>query len=248
VILTGNMLKHNLEILFEDEYMIAVNKPAGVLTIPDRFNAALPNLATTLQRIYPEAIPVHRIDKFTSGVNIFAKNAEVHKALSALFENREIEKYYVAIVDGIPSPESGRIDIPLAESKVTRGKMLAHKRGKASVTEYKILKSFRTYSYVYIRILTGRMHQIRVHMQYIGNPLIVDALYGNREAFYLSEIKQKKFNLAKNEDEKPLLSRQPLHAEKLSFIHPYTENKVEIVAPIPKDITAVVSQMEKWIK
>lgn len=228
--------------------MIAVNKQAGVLTIPDRFNPNLPNLVALLKKQYPDLIPVHRIDKFTSGVNLFAKNAESHKLLSEIFESRDVEKYYLAIVDGIPSPESGRIDVPLAESTVTRGKMLAHKRGKASTTDYKILKSYRNFSYVYIRIYTGRMHQVRVHMQYLGNPLIVDPLYGNREAFYLSEIKHKKFNIGKFQEERPLLTRQPLHAEKLAFTHPLTQQKVEIIASVPKDIQATLTQMEKWIK
>lgn len=228
--------------------MIAVNKAAGILTIPDRFNPDLPNLVSILKKQYPDVIPVHRIDKFTTGVNLFAKDAESHKLLSEVFESREIEKYYLAIVDGLPNPESGRIDVPLAESTVTRGKMLAHKRGKPSTTDYKIIKSFRNFSYVYIRIYTGRMHQVRVHMQYLGNPLIVDSLYGNRDAFYLSEIKHKKFNIGKDQEEKPLLSRQPLHAEKIVFTHPITHQKIEIVAGVPKDIQATLTQMEKWIK
>lgn len=236
------------EILFEDEYMIAVNKPAGILTIPDRFNAEIPNLVKGLKQKYPELIPVHRLDKFTSGVILFAKDAETHKLLSASFESREIEKYYIAIVDGVPSPESGRIEVPLSESTVTRGKMLVHKRGKASLTDFKILKSFKIFSLLYIRIHTGRMHQIRVHMQYLGNPLIVDPLYGNREAFFLSEIKHKKFNTGKSDEERPLLSRQPLHAEKLVIHHPYTSEKIEITAELPKDMEATIHQMEKWIK
>jgi len=228
--------------------MIAVNKSPGILTIPDRFNPDLPNLVSILKKSFPDVIPVHRIDKFTSGVNLFAKDAETHKLLSEIFESRDIEKYYLAIVDGIPSPESGKIDIPLAESTVTRGKMLAHKRGKPSATDYKVLKSFRNFAFLYIRIYTGRMHQVRVHMQYLGNPLIVDPLYGNREAFYLSEIKHKKFNIGKSQEEKPLLARQPLHAEKIVFTHPYTHQKIEITAPIPKDMQAVLTQMEKWLK
>lgn len=237
-----------ISVLYEDDMMIAVNKAPGILTVPDRFNTDLPNLVSILKKNNPDLIPVHRIDKFTSGVNLFAKNAESHKILSALFQSRDIEKYYLAIVDGIPSPESGRIDIPLSESTVTRGKMLVHKRGKPSTTDYKILKSYRHYSYVYIRIHTGRMHQVRVHMQYLGNPLIVDPLYGKRDAFYLSEIKAKRFNLGKLQEEKPLLTRQPLHAEKLVFTHPTNNQRIEIVAPIPKDMQAVLTQMEKWVK
>ncbi len=242
------MKHYNPEILFEDEYLIAVNKPAGVLTIQDRFNPDITNLVSILKTKYPEIIPVHRIDKFTSGINLFAKNAEAHKWMSTLFMSREIEKYYTAIVDGKPYPESGRIDVPLAESTVTRGKMLVHKRGKASITDYKIIKTFERFSLLHVRILTGRMHQVRVHLQYLGHPLIVDPLYGSRDAFYLSEIKQKKFNLGKYEDERPILSRQPLHAHKLCFTHQITGNQVDIECPLPKDMTAILNQMEKWIK
>lgn len=236
------------EIIFEDEDLVAVNKPAGVLTIQDRFNAAIPNLITILKASYPEIIPVHRIDKFTSGINLFAKNATSHKWMSAIFESREIEKYYTAIVDGTPYPESGRIDIPIAESTVTRGKMLVHKRGKPSITDYKIIKSYGRFSLLHVRILTGRMHQVRVHLQYLGHPLIVDALYGNRSAFYLSELKQKKYNLTKYEEEQPLLGRQPLHAHKLLFTHPITEQPIEITCPLPKDMSAILNQMDKWLK
>lgn len=227
--------------------MLAVNKPAGWLTIPDRFNDEIPNLVSFLKVKYTEIIPVHRLDRFTSGVNLFAKDADTHKLLSEAFETRKIEKYYVAIVDGKPYPESGRIDIPIAESKVTRGKMLVHKRGKPSVTEYKVLQDFKNFSVLYVRIYTGRMHQIRVHLQYLGHPLIVDPLYGNREQFYLSEIKHKKFKLGKFENEKALLTRQPLHAEKLIFHHPISGELIEIMAPWPKDIEAVIHQMEKWL-
>ena len=195
-------MKKPFDILFEDDYLIALNKPPGILTIPDRFNTEIPNMVNLLQIDYPDIIPVHRLDKYTSGVNLFAKDASSHKFMSKSFEARDVEKYYLAIVDGVPSPESGQINVPLTESSVTRGKMLVHPRGKECVTDYKILKNFKKYSLLYIRIYTGRTHQVRVHMQYLGNPLIVDALYGNRDAFYLSEIKQKKFHFWKTRSRK----------------------------------------------
>jgi RluA family pseudouridine synthase len=219
-----------------------------MLSIPDRFNQELPNLVSTLKIKHQEIIPVHRLDRYTSGINVYAKNVDAHKLLSLAFENRDIEKYYKAIVDGIPNPESGRIDIPIAESTVTRGKMLIHQRGKESITDYKIIQNFKKFSLLYIRIHTGRMHQIRVHLQYLGNPLIVDNLYGHRDAFYLSEIKTKKFNIGKYAEERPLLTRQPLHAEKLVFTHPIFGKKIELFAEMPKDMDAVLRQMDKWIK
>ena len=238
----------DLHILYEDNYIIAIDKPAGVLSIPDRFNGEAANLVSILKLNYEQITPVHRLDKFTSGIILFAKDANTHKALSDDFAERNIEKYYYAIVDGIPTPAMGSIDVPITESMVTRGKMLVHKRGKESITDYKIIQSFKNFSFIYLRLHTGRMHQIRVHMQYLGHPLVVDNLYGNREALYLSEIKHKKFNLGKNKEERPLLNRQPLHAAKLVFTHPQTLKKVEIECELPKDIQATLSQMEKWIK
>ncbi|MBK9254403.1 MAG: RluA family pseudouridine synthase [Saprospiraceae bacterium] len=234
------------EIIFEDDYLIAINKDAGVLSIPDRFNPDIPNLVSWLKERFPELIPVHRLDKFTSGVNVFAKDPETHRRISAQFESRETEKYYIAIVDGIPNPESGIIDQPLAESQAVRGKMLIHRRGKESITQYQVAETFGRYSLLDVRIFTGRMHQIRVHLQHIGHPLVVDSLYGKRDVFFLSEIKNKKFKLGKDEEEKPLLSRQPLHASKLIITHPFDPGLVTIEATPPKDITAVLNQLRKW--
>lgn len=236
-----------IRILYSDDHMLAVDKPAGILTIPDRFNPEIPNLMQVLSSSEGALTPVHRLDKYTSGINLFARSADSHRLLSMSFEGREVEKYYYAIVDGIPVPDSGKIEVPLAESTVHRGKMLVHPRGKMSVTDYKIVRSFKNFSLLYLRIHTGRMHQIRVHMQYIGNPLIVDSLYGQRDAFFLSEIKLKKFRLGKFEDEKPLLTRQPLHACKLVIPHPVTKVPVTIESEMPKDMQAVLQQMEKWI-
>lgn len=236
------------DVIWEDEGLIAINKPAGLLTIPDRFNTGEPSVLSLLQAYYPELIPVHRLDRFTSGVVLFAKNAEQHRKMSALFENREIEKYYLAIVDGRVFPETGEIDAPLAESMTTRGKMVINKRGKESVTRYEVLQQFNRYALLSLQLMTGRMHQIRVHLQYIGHPLVVDPLYGNREALFLSEIKQKRFNLGKYEDEKPLLTRQPLHAHRLIFRHPDSGELITCEAELPKDMAAVIRQMEKWAK
>jgi 23S rRNA pseudouridine955/2504/2580 synthase/23S rRNA pseudouridine1911/1915/1917 synthase len=121
--------------------------------------------------------------------------------------------------------------------------MIVHKRGKASVTDYRLLEEFRKYSLVEFRIYTGRTHQIRVHMQYIGHPIVCDDLYGDGEPVYLSSIK-KNYNLSKNElEEKPLLSRLALHAHRLSFI--FNNEKFEFEAPLPKDMSALIQQMRK---
>lgn len=241
-------MKRKLEVLYEDDYVIAVNKPAGYLSIPDRFIAEIPNVKGLLEAQYGEIYTVHRLDKYTSGVIIFAKDAESHRFLSAQWMERLPEKYYTAIVDGVPSPASDTIDLALAESMAKRGKMVVNKRGKESVSQYLVVEDYKTFSLVELQIYTGRMHQIRVHMAERGHPLVVDKLYGKREFLMLSELKGKKYNRAKDEEERPLLSRQPLHAHRLVIAHPKTELPLTIEAPVPKDIRAVVNQMRKLKK
>ena len=128
-------MKEKYQILYEDDYIVVANKPAGMFTIGERFNPTGVNLRSELQKTRDKLFVVHRIDKDTSGVIIFAKDAEVHRALSMQFEKREVEKFYLALVDGIPNPMTGIIDGPLAESMATRGKMLIHKRGKEAKSE-----------------------------------------------------------------------------------------------------------------
>lgn len=238
-------MKRKLEIVYEDDYIVAVNKPAGLLTIPDRFRQDIPNLFAMLQAGREELYTIHRLDKYTSGGIIFAKDRETHRAISQQFMDREPEKYYVAIVDGIIREKEGEIDQPLTESMSTRGKMLVHQRGKESRTTYKVLEEHGNFSYVELRIHSGRLHQIRVHMAHIGHPLVVDSLYGKRDEFFLSEIKRKKFNLKKNHEEQALLTRQPLHSVRLSLIHPMTEKRLELEFPVPKDISALMKQLRK---
>ncbi len=241
-------MKGKVEIVFEDEHLLAVNKPAGILTIPDRFRKDIPNLFAMLSKNRAQLYTVHRLDKFTSGGLLFAKSKEVHKALSELFADRIPEKYYLAIVDGVPREKEGTIDQPLTESMVTRGKMLIHPRGKQSKTSYEVIHNFVKFSCLKVRIHTGRLHQIRVHLSHIGHPLMVDSLYGARDAFYLSEIKGRKYRMKKGEEERPLLTRQPLHSHRLILPHPITGKKLDLEFEPPKDIRAALKQFEKILK
>ena len=241
-------MKLKTEIVFEDEHFIAVNKEAGILTIPDRFRKDIPNLYSMLSNERPELYTVHRLDKFTSGGLLFAKSKEVHKLLSDSFMDRIPEKYYLAIVDGVPRESTGEIDQPLSESMVTRGKMLIHPRGKPSKTTYEVIENYVRFSLLKIRIHTGRLHQIRVHLAHIGHPLMVDSLYGSREEFYLSEIKGRKFKMKKGDEERPLLTRQPLHSHKLILPHPVSGEILNLEFEPPKDIRAILKQFEKILK
>jgi 23S rRNA pseudouridine1911/1915/1917 synthase len=239
-------LNKNIEILFEDESIVAVHKSAGILSIPDRFNPTLPNLLHLLQRIHNEIIPVHRLDKYTSGVNIFAKTADAHKILSSQFESGSIGKFYYAIVDRVPDPTEGEINVAIGESQSKRGKMVVLKKGKACLTRYRVIESYRNFSWLEVQLFTGRTHQIRVHLQYIGHPLVVDSLYGKRESFSISEIKTSGFKSGNDQTVSPLLERQPLHAHAIEFENPITGLRMRIEAPLPKDMKACITQLRKW--
>ncbi len=242
------MAKVKTTIIHEDDDLIIVNKPSGVLTIPDRFVLDRPNLVKDLGRTREELFVVHRLDRETSGVICFAKNEMAHKHISKQFQERTVDKYYLALVEGTPYQEEGKIDKPIAESTVTRGKMIIHDRGKQSLSLYKVLESFKHYSLVSVNIKTGRTHQVRVHFASIGHPLASDSLYGRKDKIFLSEIKTKKYNSGKYIEEQPMIDRTTLHAFQLSFDHPTTGERLFFEAEPPKDLRALFNQLRKWGK
>lgn len=237
-----------IETLYEDKELIVVNKPAGLLVIPDRFNSDLPSLNKLLEeRLKQKIWVVHRLDRDTSGVTCFAKTDEAHKYLSRLFQEHQVGKFYAGLVNGRVSPEQGRIEAPIAEHPVIKGKMTVAKKGKASVTDYRVTDQWALYALVQFQIHTGRTHQIRVHMQSIGNPIVCDELYGDGKPFFVSTIK-KKYRLSdKEETEKPLLSRLALHAYRLQF-EKEDGKEITVEADLPKDMLACVKQLNKWSK
>jgi len=236
----------NIEKLYEDEDILVVNKPAGLIVIPDRYNAEIPSLVRILEAKAGEKIwVVHRLDRDTSGVICFAKNEKAHRYLSILFQERDVNKFYAGLVNGIVVPAEGRIESPIAEHPAGNGKMIVARKGKMAVTDYKVVEQWPLYSLLQFQIHTGRTHQIRVHMQSIGHSLVCDELYGDGQPFLLSNIKRK-YNLSgKDEAEKPLLSRMALHAYKLEF-HKEDGTLVTVESPLPRDIAACVKQLNKW--
>jgi 23S rRNA pseudouridine955/2504/2580 synthase/23S rRNA pseudouridine1911/1915/1917 synthase len=232
------------EIIFETNDWIVLNKPPGLLSIPDREGKDI-SLKQILQEKYGQIFTVHRLDRNTSGIIIFAKNEGTHKFLSQAFEDRLVQKVYVGIVSGVLSEKKQTIDQPIAESSTKRGVMIIHKRGKSSVTDYEVLEEFGKYSFVKFLIHTGRTHQIRVHMQYVGHPLICDELYGDPSPILISTIKRK-FKLSKNElEEQPIMNRLALHAAELHFTD--TNGTIHTLkAEMPKDMRALLQQSRKW--
>lgn len=235
-----------LEVLYQDDCLVVVNKPADILTIPDRFVPEKPNLLDLLQAEYGQVWVVHRLDKATSGAICFALDATTHKALSRQFQERQVRKLYHALVEGCPHPPEGEIDRPIAPHPTVPGKMMASSKGKMALTHYRVLTRFRDYTLMEADIKTGRTHQIRVHFSSIGHPLVVDPLYGKRDALLLSEIKRKHFRIGQDSVERPLLNRLSLHAHSLQITHPQRNEILKIEAPYFKDFRAVLNQLNKW--
>jgi len=237
-----------IEIIFQDDDLIIINKPAGTLVIPERFQPDDTSLNKVLEALLQHRVwVVHRLDRDTSGVVCFAKNEKTHKYLSALFQEREVSKTYLALAVGRPSIEEGSINKPIMEHPVVKGKMVTNAKGKPSLTDYKVVQQWALYSLIELQLHTGRTHQIRVHLQALGNPVVCDDVYGDGKPFLLSNIK-KKFKLSKQEEEeRPLLSRLALHAYQLQF-KKEDGTPINAVAPLPKDMAACINQLNKWSK
>jgi 23S rRNA pseudouridine955/2504/2580 synthase/23S rRNA pseudouridine1911/1915/1917 synthase len=233
----------HLDIIFENDDFIAINKPSGLLSIPDRIGKER-SLKDHLKERYGNIYTVHRLDRGTSGIILFAKTEDSHKALSLLFEGRDMEKYYVGLVNGQMIHPKGTVDAEIMEHPGKTTKMITHVKGKASITDYEVLESFQLFSWVQFQIHTGRTHQIRVHMQHLGHSIVCDEIYGDPKQILLSSIKRN-FKLAKEaEEEKPILSRLALHSFKLKFV--LNDSEFELEAPIPKDLKALIQQIRKW--
>lgn len=229
-------------ILYEDDRVIAFDKSSGVSSIRERYEVGI-----SLKEIAEEKLgrlwTVHRIDKDTSGVIVFARDAEAHKSLNDQFERHETTKIYAAVLEGtLPEPEM-RIDIPLASDPSHPGRVRPSARGKDSVTLLRIREPYRGFSYVEAQPLTGRQHQIRVHCKAVGLPLAVDPFYGNRSELLLSSFKRRYRDYG--HEEKPLIARLTLHAERLTVIHPGTGEPITFEAKLPKDINALLNQLRK---
>ncbi|MGV3527591.1 MAG: RluA family pseudouridine synthase [Flavisolibacter sp.] len=232
-------------ILLEHKDFLAVNKPAGLLSIAGRDGKEV-SLKQILQQHFGEIFTVHRLDKDTSGLIVFARNAAMHKHLSEQFESRATLKVYNGLVLGKPASPEGVINEPIAEHPVKKGMMTVHRKGKESITRYKVLEHYRWHSWMEFIILTGRTHQIRVHMKHSGHPIACDELYGDGKALFLSQLKNN-YHLSKKEDsERPLLQRLALHAAQLHFTGAGGE-PWKLEAPLPKDLRAIVNQLRKTV-
>ncbi len=237
------MGRNKYEVIFENNDFVAINKPSGMLTIPDREQTEK-SLKEYLTDKYGNIFIVHRLDKDTSGLILFAKNEITHKYLCKIFEERAVEKFYLGLVIGAPEEKQGIMDFPIAEHNVTKGLMAVHRSGKESQTGYEVLEANSHYSLVSFQLFTGRTHQIRVHTKEIGHPLACDSLYGDGKPIFLSSI-IKNYKLSKNvEEEKALVNRLALHSYKLNFIDEHGE-RMELHAEAPKEFKVLMKQLNR---
>lgn len=232
-------------VIFENEDYIGFSKPSGLLAIPDRFNPEIPSLVGIARKLFPHVFVVHRIDRDTSGVLCFAKNAAAHRYLSGCFAKHHIDKEYQAIVAGTPLQPSGSLTMPIEADPLRKGKMQVFPKGKTTRTDFEVVESWNHFSLLKIKLFTGRTHQIRVHLSAIGHPVVCDPFYGDGQPFLLSSVK-KKYKLSDHEEEeRPLLDQLALHASKLQFNSEKGE-QITMEAPLPKGMTAMMKQLSRW--
>jgi len=225
-------------ILFEDHDFIIVNKPPFLSTLEDRQQSV--NLLMLARAYVPIAQICHRLDKETSGALAIAKNPEAYRHLSIQFEKRQVRKIYHAVVDGIHDVREELVDVPIL--KLQDGVVKLSKRdGKPAQTYFTSLLAYRLHTLMECRPVTGRMHQIRVHLSVLGAPIIGDTVYGGKP-FFLSQVKRG-FNLKKETEEQPFMKRMALHAFSLEFLD-LEGNALKVQAPYQKDMQALIRQLE----
>ena len=231
-----------LKIVFEDEHLLVVDKPAGLVVHPAAgnrdgtlVNALLHHCGGSLSGIGGVARPgiVHRIDKDTSGLLVVAKTDVAHEGLARQFAAHSIDRRYLAVVSGVPKAKEGTVDAPLARSTANRKKIaiVENGRGKRAVTHWKRLRVLNDAALVECRLETGRTHQVRVHMASLGHPLVGDPVYGRARKGHAKLLKELGFH------------RQALHAAELGFTHPVTRHRLSFASPVPPDIQELISAL-----
>lgn len=233
-------------ILHQDEDLLAVNKPAGLLVLPDGYDPSAPHLKSILSPDYGDLWIIHRLDHHTSGIVLLARNSNAHRTLNSQFEGRQVVKRYHALIAGCPEWIERTVNLRLRVDGDRRHRTIIDaRRGKPSSTHFRLLECYTHYAFIEALPKTGRTHQIRAHLAATGFPILADDLYGDGQGLYLSQIKPE-FRPGNRKPERPLLDRLGLHAYSIRFTHPATGEDIEFRAPYPKDFAAALRQLRKY--
>jgi RluA family pseudouridine synthase len=240
--------KIKVPVLFADEALLVVNKPAGLTSLPDGYDGDSPHLVDVLKPEFGRLWIVHRLDRDTSGVIALARDEVAHQSLNAQFESRAVHKVYHALVVGHPSWNERTISAPLlVDADRHHRTIVDDAEGKPAVTSVRVLERFGRgklrFTLVEAMPETGRTHQIRVHLAALGIPVAADKLYGNGRPILLSSFKSD--YRGDLEEERPILGRVGLHAFRLGLTHPVTGEPAQFEAPYPKDFGATLNQLRK---
>jgi RluA family pseudouridine synthase len=210
-----------MRVIYEDRYLLVLEKPAGLPVLPDGWEPEAPYLVKSLEESFGKVWIVHRLDKVTSGVMVFGRDAETHRALNTQFETHGAQKIYHALIEGSPKWDEKVVKYPVRANVGHKHRTVVDdKHGKPSETRFRVIKRYPESALVEAQPMTGRTHQIRVHAYALGHPLVEDVLYGARDRYGFP--------------------RPMLHAQSLSFVHPATGERVKFSAPRPADFEAAI--------
>ena len=228
-----------IPVIWRDESLLVINKPAGLLTIPDGYDPDAPHLKILLAPKYGPLWIVHRLDRYTSGVILLARSASAHRQLNTQFQERRVTKLYHALVLGNPNWDHFTVDLPL---KVNAGRrhrtVVDHREGKSSITKLKVLERFEGCCLLEASPQSGRRHQIRVHLAAERLPIAGDDLYGNDSQINISNLDNSSEDIPQSE--KPLLNRSGLHAWSIEVKHPNSHQLSVFKAPYPEDFSKAI--------
>ena len=221
----------DIPILWSDQDLLVINKPAGMLSLPDGYDPSLPHVKSVLSPIYGDLWIVHRLDRETSGVMVLAYNADAHQGLNTQFQNRVVKKVYLALVLGCPDWDQKIVQLPLRTNVGRRHRTIVDRdEGKQSETRFDVLERFMDFCMIEARPGTGRRHQIRAHLSSEGYPIAFDSLYGPRQTDFAVHF-QGEINPGE-----PVMERTALHASSIEFTHPGSGQSCHIEAPLARDM------------